>query len=740
MADPAVPMPKANMGQPAARIDGRQKVTGAARYASDFAVSNPAFAFLVTSAIARGRISGIDLSAANDVDGILTILTHENAANEIKKVEFFANGGPASETIVPLAGPEVWHDGQIIAVVVASTFEAAREAAYRTRFTYSAEEPSATFDSAGSTVVAAKEVAKKHEDPQVGDAEGAFRVAEVTLDARYGTPTQHHNPIELFTTTCEWNGPRLTIYEGSQYVHGLKNGVAAQLGMDPANVHVINPYVGGAFGSRGSMTQRTALAALAARRVGRPVKLVVTRDQGFTIGTYRAETRHHIRLGASRDGKLTALLHEGWEVTSRPDAYKVAGTDASSRMYACPNVWTKVNLVQTDRNTPGFMRSPPEVPYIYALECAIDELAVALAMDPIELRRINDTKVEPIKGLPYTSRSLMPCFDAAAKEFGWSERRPEPMAMRDGDWLIGYGCAMATYPSHIAPAAARVRANADGRVRVQTAAHEIGTGAYTVIAQAAATRLGVPIENVTVELGDSALPPVTVAGGSHSTASVTMAVATACDAMRAKLSTGSLGIGGVDLVEGLKRLNVGALEEYGEWKPDGVPPTALQDLYRGKVNITGGTRLKDRIQFAFGAEFVEVRVHARTREIRVPRIVGAFAAGHIVNPRTARSQLMGGMIWGIGSALHEATELDEGAARYINDNLADYLIAVNADVAELKVILVPEEDDRVNPAGIKGVGELGNVGTAAAIANAVFHATGKRIRQLPIRLEKLLAA
>jgi len=296
MADPAIPMPKANMGRPAARIDGRAKVTGAARYASDFVVANPAFAFLVTSAIARGRISTIDLSAANDVRGVLTILTHENAADEIKKVDFFADGGPASETIVPLAGPQVWHDGQIVAVVVADTFEAAREAAYRTRVSYIAEQPSATFDSAGSIIVTAKDVAKKHEDPVVGDVEGALRTAEVTIDVSYGTPTQHHNPIELFTTTCEWNGPRLTIYEGSQFVHGLKNGIAAQLGMDPANVHVINPYVGGAFGSRGSMTQRTALVALAARRVGRPVKLVVTRDQGFTIGTYRAETRHHVRF------------------------------------------------------------------------------------------------------------------------------------------------------------------------------------------------------------------------------------------------------------------------------------------------------------------------------------------------------------------------------------------------------------------------------------------------------------
>jgi xanthine dehydrogenase YagR molybdenum-binding subunit len=734
----AAPEPKANMGLPEPRVDGRDKVTGAARYSSDFSVPNPAYAVLVTSAVALGHISAVDLSEAQSVRGVLTILTHENAAGEIKKVPFFGDGGPASESIVPLAGPEIWHDGQIVAVVVAETFEAAREAAYRAKFSYIAEVPSASFDAPGVKVVAAKDVSKEHEDPAVGDAEKAFRSAEVTIDARYATPTQHHNPIELFTTTCAWNGPELTIYEPSQFVHGLKNGVALQLGLDPANVHVISPFVGGAFGSRGAVTPRTALVALAAKRVGRPVKLATTRDQGFTVATYRAETRHHIRMGATRDGKLTALLHEGWEVTSRADPYKVAGTDATSRMYACPNVWTKVNIVHADRNTPGFMRSPPELPYIYALESAVDELAVKLGMDPIELRRVNDTKVEPIKGLPYTSRSLMQCFDEASKEFGWSARKTEPGAMRDGDWQVGWGCAMATYPAQMGPAAVRIRVSGDGNVLVQTAAHDVGTGAYTVIGQAAATRLGVPLEKVKVELGDSSLPPAPVAGGSNTTASVTNAVAKACDAIRAKLANGRLGLGAEDLAAGLKRIPSGAIEEYAEWIPEGMPETALKDLYKGKAKITGGAKLKDRIQFSFGAEFVEVRIHARTREIRVPRIVGAFAGGHIVNPRTARSQLMGGMIWGIGSALHEATEMDAGAARYINDNLADYLIAVNADIAELKVILVSEQDEKVNPAGIKGLGELGNVGTAAAIANAVFNATGVRVRDLPIRLEKLL--
>jgi xanthine dehydrogenase YagR molybdenum-binding subunit len=743
------------------RLDARLKVTGAARYPSDVAVANPAFACLATSAIARGTIRAIHLDAARAVPGVLDILTYQNAS-EIKPLKTFSGGGQAGSSIVPLSAPKIWHDGQIVALLVAETFEAASEAAQKIAIDYDEERPTPTFDSPGVEVQAVAEVSKEHKDPGFGYAKASFASAPVKIDAEYSTPTQHHNPMELFTTTCLWSDGKLVIHEPSQFVYGVKNGVATQLGISPEDIRVISPYIGGGFGSKGSLTSRTAIVALAAKRLGRSVKLVASRDQGFTIATYRAETRHRVKLAADSNGKLLAYLHESFELTSRPDNYNVSGTTSTAVMYNYGAVATKVNIVHADRNTPGFMRSPPEVPYMYALESAMDELAYALNMDPIDLRRINDTMKDPGADRPYTSRSLMQCFDKAAAAFGWAKRLPAPRSMRDGDWLIGWGCATACYPTQIAAAAARVRLTPDGEARVQIAAHDIGTGAYTVIGQAAAERLGVDPSRVTVELGDTVLPPGPVAGGSNTTASATSVVLKACNAIRDKLFRSAMGsnegalagkpLAELDLAGGrivagdaseplaaaFKYLGQGAIEEYIESIPPTLGADSMEKLYKGRVALAGGPK-GDRLMFAFGAEFVEVRVHALTGEIRAPRVVGAFAAGRIMNPRTARSQLMGGMIWGISAALHEATEIDERAARYVNDNLADYLIPVNADVQTVDVLFVPEVDHEINPLGVKGLGELGNVGANAAVANAVYHATGVRVRDLPVRIEKLLS-
>jgi xanthine dehydrogenase YagR molybdenum-binding subunit len=736
----AAPEPKDNMGRPEPRLDGRRKVTGEARYGSDFPVGNPAHAFLITSVVSKGRIGRIDTRAAKALPGVLEVFTHENTKG-LNEVPFSTSGGGATQSMQEM-GPEIFHDGQIIGMAVADTYEAAQEAASLVKIEYEVEKASATFGSAGvSREDASKASARAKELPQSGDADAAIAACAVKFEAEYATPTEHHNPIELFTTTAVWRDGELTIYEPSQFVYGQKHSVAQKLGISDDKVHIVSPFVGGAFGSKAQFSPRTGFVAYAARVLNRPVKLVATRDQGFTIQTYRAETRHKIRFGADRDGTIKGFSHEGFEITSRPDPYTVAGVEDSGRVYNYGTLKTHVTLVHADRNTPGFMRSPPVVPYIYALESAMDELAVALDMDPVELRRKNDS-MRDTTGKEWSSRSLMKCYDQAGEAFGWSKREAKPGAMRDGDWLVGWGCATAIYPTHIGASAVRVCLEADGHAKVQIAAHDLGTGAYTVIGQMAAEQLGVPLSHVSVELGDSRFPAAPVAGGSNTTASCCNAVIKACDAILAKLAPPSVTTGsntgtGRNLEDGFKRLGVGAIEEYAEFLPPGAPPEAMAQLYHGKPYLGGGSKGK-KLMYALGAEFVEVRVHAETREIRVPRIVGAFAAGRIMNTRTARSQLMGGMIWGISSALHEETEIDPRNARYINDNMADYLVPVCADIAQLDVILVPERDNEVNPAGIKGLGELGNVGTAAAVANAVYHATGIRVRQLPIRLENLI--
>jgi xanthine dehydrogenase YagR molybdenum-binding subunit len=744
------------LGKATSRIDGVAKVTGSAKFASDEVVANPAFAYLVTSTVARGRIGSFKLDAARAVRGVLDILTFENVGDLVKETPG-PDGKPSTSS---LENAKIWYAGQIIAIVVAETYEGAREAAHRVEVAYISETPSASFGSQGLQIEPHKP--EKGPDPKKGNAESGFAGAPIKFEARYSTPTQHHNPIELFTTTCVWEGSKLTIYDPSQFMWGTKASAATRLGIEADNVRAVSRFIGGAFGSKGP-NPRTAWVAIAAKRVGRPVKLVPTRDQGFTIATYRAETQQTIKLGATADGKLVSFSHEGWEVTSRPSGYNVAGVESTARMYACPNIATAVNVVHADRATPGFMRAPPETPYMFALESAMDELAHQLRMDPIELRRVNDTQTDPVTGLRFTSRSLMACFDQGAAQFGWAKRLAEPGQTVDGEWQVGYGCATACYPSNLGPAAIRVALAADGKATAALAGHEIGTGAYTTVALTVAQFLGVNVEDISVQMGDSDLPPVMIAGGSNNAASSTNVAAKACEEIRSRIAAAAVGaetgvFHGADAAT-LKLSNgklvdpsgrsetlrdaVGRigqrLEVYAENIPSGLPPTAIADMSKGKPVMLSGAGRKDATAFAFGAHFVEIRIHRRTRELRVARVVSAFAAGTIINPKTAHSQFMGGAIWGLSSALFESTELDAAAARYVNNNLAEYLIPVNADVPVIEIIMVPERDTTVNPLGVKGIGEIGIVGMNAAVANAVFNATGTRIRDLPIRAEKLLS-
>jgi xanthine dehydrogenase YagR molybdenum-binding subunit len=742
-------------GKPTSRIDGVAKVTGAARFASDEPVAQPAYAYLVTSSIARGKIASFGLEQARSVRGVLDILTYENVGSLAKP----AQGPDGKASTTSLENSQIWHAGQIIAMVVADTYESAREAAHKVVVNYDELPPSGTFDAKGVETEPHKP--EQESDPKVGNAERAFASAPIKFEGHYATPTQHHNPIELFTTTCAWNGPKLTIYDPSQFMWGTKSSAAQRLGIEPENVRAISRFIGGAFGSKGP-NPRTAWVAIAAKRLGRPVKLVPTRDQGFTIATYRAETRQVIKLGATAEGQLLSFSHEGWEVTSRPSGYNVAGGETTARMYACPNIVANAHVVHADRNTPGYMRAPAETPYMFALESAMDELAFRLKMDPIELRRMNDTQTDPVSGLKFTSRSLMKCFDQAAAQFGWSKRTVLPGSMVDGDWLVGYGCASACYPTNIAPAGVRITLTPDAKATVALAGHEIGTGAYTAVAIATSEFLGLPIENVSVLMGDSDLPPVMIAGGSNNAASTTNAVAKACEDLRLRMALAAVEAADSPFKGGdpaalklAKRRLIDQAEHFEEWSqvvsrlghrveayaeniPKGLPAGSFAEMTKGKpVMLRGGGR-KDATAYAFGAHFVEIRVHRRTRELRVARVVSAFAAGTIVNPMAAHSQLMGGVIWGLSSALLEETELDAATARYVNNNFADYLVPVNADVPDVEIILVPENDIKVNPLGVKGVGEIGIVGMNAAVANAVFHATGKRIRHTPIRAEYLL--
>ena len=734
------------VGTPVSRIDGYLKVTGAAPYSSDTLLPDMAHAVIVPSSIARGTITGIDVNEASALPGFLAILTHENTPRLRRNLvpQMGAGRWSLGGDLRPLQNDKVHYAGEPVAVVVAETLEQATDAASRVQVTYE-EEPAETnlrhaLDDAFTPKARVGKI-----DYARGNATEALAGAPVRIEQEYATPAQTNNPLGLFATVAAWDGDQLTLYDANQYTQNVEKSAARVLGLSVDAVHVLSPFVGGGFGAGLRAWPHTWLAALAAREVGRPVKLVLNRAQMFTAVGRRAETIQHMALGAERDGRLVAIVNHGTHDTSRDEEFLEALTLASRSLYSCPNVETTYTITRLDRSTPTYMRCPGESETLFALESALDELAYALDMDPIELRLRNEPERDEAHDREWSSRSLVACYERGAELFDWSRRTPEPGSMRDGDVLIGLGTATALYPAFTLPASAEARIDADGIATVRSAATDIGPGTYTALAQVAADALGVPLARIRIELGDSEFAKSPQQGGSAIMASVGSAVAEVCAALRRSaiaLAAGDEGspLAGasedeVEARDGRLRLRADPSRavSYAE-----ILARAGQESLQEKGKSPSLAPWLSRSCYTFGAQFAEVHVDVALRTIRVPHLVGVFGAGRIVNPKLAESQLAGGMVWGLSQTLLEETIYDHRLNRIINASLADYLLPVNADVQRIDVECVPEDDPYVNSLGVKGVGEIGMAGVAAAIANAVYHATGIRVRELPITIEKLL--
>jgi xanthine dehydrogenase YagR molybdenum-binding subunit len=731
-----------SIGQPLPRVDGRAKVTGRARYAAEFDQPDQTYAVIVTSTVGLGRVAGIDAAEALALPGVVAIISHRNAPRlAYREHKGFVD--PASgERLHVLQDDRVRFFGQPVAVVVAETLDQAEHAAMAVRIGYEAQTPATRIAKADPVVPGGDEASA---DSMRGDADAALLRAPVKVDATYGIARENHNPMEPHATVAAWDGDRPTVWSKSQFVVNEQAELAAIFGLPVENVQVICPFIGGAFGSALRTWPHVTLAALAAREVGRPVKLVLTRRQMFYATGHRPHTLQRVALGADRDGRLSALIHEGTAETSRYEGYVEALTTVSPYLYSCPNVRTRYRVAPLDTSTPTFMRAPGEASGIFALECALDELAVELGIDPIELRRRNEPAIDEGENRPFSSRSLLACYEAGAARFGWERRDPRPRSMRDGRLLVGWGMASATYPVFRAPASARVRIMPDGTAEVEAAASDMGTGTYTSITQVTADTLGLSPAAVTFRLGRSDFPPTPPHGGSMTMASVGSAVHEACLAARARAVSRAIS----DERSALHRAQAEAIEvrDGRLWlRADGARGQTYAELVafgdgqpiEAEASSGPGDERQQFSMHAFGAVFAEVVVDPDLGMVRVRRALGAYGAGRIVNPRLARSQCTGGMVGGIGMALMEQTALDGRDGRPVNASMADYLVPVNLDIGALEALFVEEEDPHVNPLGVKGLGEIALVGMAPAIANAVFHATGRRVRDLPIRIENLL--
>lgn len=710
------------VGKPADRIDGPLKTTGTARYAYEHheGVSNPAYGYVIGSAIAKGRIAGIDLTAAKSAPGVRAIVTADSAGKL---------GKGDRNTARLLGGPDIEHYHQAIALVVADTFEQARAAAELVRVDYVRTD--GAFD-----LAAVKDIAKPRPvfggpaDTAVGDFADAFAAAPVQLDATYTTPDQAHAMMEPHASIAAWNGDKLTLWTSNQMIAWGAGEVAKTLAIPKENVRLISPFIGGGFGSKLFVRSDALLAALGARATGRPVKVALPRPFVFNNTTHRPATIQRIRIGAARDGKISAIGHEEWSGNlpgGRPE-----GAVAQTRLlYAGANRMTTTRLAELSLPEGNAMRAPGEASGMMALEIAVDEMAERLGMDPIEFRIVNDTQVDPEKPQrPFSQRQLTECLRTGAERFGWSRRNPQPGRVRDGRWLVGIGAAAAFRNNLLTKSAARVRLDNKGIVTVETDMTDIGTGSYTIIAQTAAEMMGVPLEKVKVRLGDSAFPVSSGSGGQWGGNNSTAGVYAACVKLREAVAQ-KLGFNSAET-----EFADGEVRAGNRSVP--LAQAASDGSLSAEDEIEYGDLAKKYQQSTFGAHFVEVGVDAATAEIRVRRMLAVCAAGRILNPKTARSQVIGAMTMGVGAALMEELVVDKRAGFFVNHDLAAYEVPVHADIPHQEMFFLDETDPMSSPMKAKGVAELGICGVAAAVANAVYNATGVRVRDYPITLDKLL--
>jgi xanthine dehydrogenase YagR molybdenum-binding subunit len=758
------------IGKPIDRIDARLKVTGAAKYAAEFNQANMAYAFAVRSTIGNGTITRFDTSAAEKSPGVLAVLTHENAPRlkTLNSMDLMRAGSLPGEQLAPIQDNKVSYFGQYVALVVAETYEQARFAAALVKIEYAKNKPATDLQTELPKGFKPKMMFGSEVQINVGTTADLIKSAPVKIEHTYTTSNEVHNPMEPHATIAIWNSvEKLTIYDATQGVMGVRGSSAYFFNLKPENVQVLSPYVGGGFGCKGSQWAHIALTIMAAQVVKRPVKFALTRQMMQTNVGRRGETSQTIALAADKSGKLMAMRHQNETFTNLSDFFEPSGKQTEV-LYGSPMREISYQVARLNIGTPTFMRAPGETPGTFALESAMDELAFELKIDPIEFRIRNHTTEDPLKKHPFSSEYLLECYKTGAEKFGWSRRKLEPRQTRSGKQLVGFGMATATYPAGRSSASARVQMLVNGSVKVMSATQDIGTGTYTILAQTAADALGVPVERITVQIGDSSLPPAPVSGGSQTTASVNPAVLAAGEMLRKDLM--NLAITDVkSKLNGRKPEEIAFADAKFFIKGDTSKSDSYADIMKRNSKVmleacasampASGSGLGSPVapcmtaQFdseensdskkysfhSFGAQFAEVWVDEDFGTIRVKRFTSVQDVGRIMNEKTARSQVIGGVIYGLGSALMEETEYDARWANPIHRTLADYHVPVNLDVPPIEVIFIGKPDPHISPIGARGVGEIGITGVSAAIANAVFNATGKRLRHLPLTPDKLLS-